>query len=305
MWAAMNGRTLLLSALLVAVVSAAGTTWILHDKLTANSAKPVDPEAVSRVSDRLSVLENAAAAAQSSAEDLRRRLAAAEERLTRSESARPADRSGGIAGAGSDGTETPAAAAGSDRPAGGAALDLQSALAKLSDKSLDDVARAQLWKDIAKAGLLDGVLADLEAKAKADKQNPTAQVLLAEACIAKIQDVGNGPLAGVYGNKADKAYDTALAADPEHWDARFGKAIALSFWPPIMGKQPEAIRQFETLLGQQEKRPTSPEYVDTYLLLGNLYAQSGNAAKAAEIWRKGATLFPDHAGLKEKLAGGR
>lgn len=304
MWAAMNGRTLLLSALFVAVVAAAGTSWILQERMAASSAKPLDPEAVSRLSERLAMIENGAAAAQASAEDLRRRLAAAEERLSRAESARPAERAGSASSGGVDGQETPAAAGG-NRPGAGAPLDLQSALAKLGDKSMDDVTRAQLWKDIAKAGLLDAVLADLEAKAKADKQNPQAQVAFAEACIAKIQEGVSGPLAGVYGNKADKAYDTALAADPEHWEARFGKAISLSFWPPIMGKQPEAIRQFETLLGQQEKRPTSPEFVNTYLLLGNLYAQSGKADKAAEIWKKGAALFPDHAGLKEKLAGGR
>ena len=53
-------------------------------------------------------------------------------------------------------------------------------------------------------------------------------------------------------NKADQAFDAALAVDEKHWDARFTKATALSFWPPIFGKQAESVRQFEILIDQQE-----------------------------------------------------
>jgi tetratricopeptide (TPR) repeat protein len=77
--------------------------------------------------------------------------------------------------------------------------------------------------------------------------------------------------------------------------------VSLSFWPPIMGKQPEAIQQFEMALAQQEARPSRPEYAQTYLFLGNLYRQQGNAARAKEIWKKGSELFPENDELTRKL----
>jgi tetratricopeptide (TPR) repeat protein len=298
----MNGR-LLFVAFLVSVAASAAVSYWLGTRDDSSAAARVSTEQFARLAERTTALEDALTKSGHAADDLRRRLTAAEERLTRAET--PA--SGVARGPGSPEAAAAESAAGATggRPAAGAPLDLASALTLLADQNLDDVARAELWKKIAKAGLLDAVLADLEAKAKADKQNPAAQVAYAEACIAKIQEVGQSPLAGVYGNRADKAYDAALAADPEHWEARFGKAIALSFWPPIMGKQPEAIRQFETLIAQQEKRQPAPEYAQTYLLLGNLLAQSGKADQAREIWQKGATLYPDHAGLKDRLGANR
>ena len=101
---------------------------------------------------------------------------------------------------------------------------------------------------------------------------------------------------------ADKAFDTALDLDPEHWDARFTKAVSLSFWPPITGKQPEAVSNFQTLIAQQEKSGvTQPHYAQSYLLLGNLYLQQGKTDLAMQTYQQGLGLFPDHGDLKSQL----
>jgi cytochrome c-type biogenesis protein CcmH/NrfG len=69
-----------------------------------------------------------------------------------------------------------------------------------------------------------------------------------------------------------------------------------------MGKQPEAIRQFEVLLSNQEALPARPEFAQTYLFLGNLYHQKGDQEKAAETYKKGAGLFPQNDELARKSA---
>jgi tetratricopeptide (TPR) repeat protein len=104
--------------------------------------------------------------------------------------------------------------------------------------------------------------------------------------------------------KADGAFDQALELDPRHWDARFSKAISLAFWPPIFGKQAGAVKNFETLMLQQEEAggASQPQYAQTYQFLGNLYMQQGNSQKAREIWSRGLRFFPNDATLKESLA---
>ncbi|MHC4838807.1 MAG: hypothetical protein ACYTF3_11570 [Planctomycetota bacterium] len=101
--------------------------------------------------------------------------------------------------------------------------------------------------------------------------------------------------------KSDGAYDKALAIDPQNWDARFSKAVSYSFWPPVFGKQAEAIGHFETLIEQQGSRPKEDRFVQTYQFLGNLYAQTGKQAEAEAAWRAGLEQFPDNSGLKQSL----
>ena len=72
----------------------------------------------------------------------------------------------------------------------------------------------------------------------------------------------------------------------------------------MFGKQAEAIQHLETLRKQQEVRSSQDKkYAQTYMMLGNLYSQQGKKEKATEAWTKGATLFPNNAGLREKVSG--
>ena len=119
--------------------------------------------------------------------------------------------------------------------------------------------------------------------------------------LQKTQLSGNGPEAGLWAMKADQAFDDILALDEQHWDARFTKAVALSFWPPIFGKQSEAIRQFEVLREQQRHQTPSAGHGQTYLLLGNLYQQMGQTEKALQVWQEGAGIFPDMAELQAQI----
>lgn len=173
--------------------------------------------------------------------------------------------------------------------------------AKLLDPNLSDDERQVLWDQLKKAGRLDELVALFEKRVEEDPKNPDKRVELGMAYVQKILEAGNSPLAGVWATKTDKAWDAALELDPKHWNARFAKAIGLSFWPPIFGKQKEAIEHFEILVAQQAEAPLDPKFQQTYLLLGNLYQQSGQYDKAAATWKKGAALFPGDPELAQKL----
>ena len=173
-----------------------------------------------------------------------------------------------------------------------------------SDRSRFDA----MWKDIRAAGMLAEVIAAYETASKDDPSNPDLKVDLGNAYLQKTFEAGGGPEAGVWATKADKVFDQALALNPEHWEARFTKAVSLSFWPPALGKQAEAIKNFETLVEQQERGSQQSYHSETYIFLGNLYQQSGKGDKAVETWKRGYSRFPDSSELKKQIdlaSGGR
>lgn len=178
--------------------------------------------------------------------------------------------------------------------------DVNAALAKLASVSTYE-AREPIWKEIRDAGLLDDVVAEFERRAEADPKNPDLESDLGKAYIQKIFASSQGPESGKWAMKADGAFDRALELDPQHWEARYSKAISLSFWPPIFGKQAEAIHNFEILVEQQSHGPSAPQFAKTHLCLGNLYQQSGQMDKAKAAWQQGLALFPNDAELKQKL----
>ena len=175
------------------------------------------------------------------------------------------------------------------------------ALARLEAGGLDDLEWQALWREFAEEGLSDELVAVFEARAAAAPNDPDAQVAVAGAYLSKILEVGSSPEAGLWATKADQALDRALVIDDHHWDARFTKAMSLSFWPPVFGKQGEAIRQFEILVDQQADLPRDERYAQTHLLLGNMYRQIGEEEQSLAAWRHGLELYPDHLELQGQL----
>lgn len=161
----------------------------------------------------------------------------------------------------------------------------------------------QIWKELRESGRIDAVLMEIERQAALEPGNPDLQNELGKAYLQKLFDVGIGPTAIQWGEKADRAFDQALAADDHHWEARFQKALALSNMPSFLGKQGESMKQFEVLLRQQESSGAAHSgYAMTYLFLGNLYDQAGDAEQARATWERGAARFPASSELSAKLA---
>jgi len=180
-------------------------------------------------------------------------------------------------------------------------LSVEAALATLCDPNATYADRSAMWEKINKAGLLDAVVKSMEERVDREPNNAQLRVDLGKAYVQEIvvaSEMGKGKWA----IKADQAFDDALELDPTHWEARFTKAVALSHWPAIWGKKTQAISELETLVAQQNAGPKQEEHEQTYLFLGNLYAESGASAKAVEAWQKGLALFPDSVQLKQQLA---
>lgn len=154
------------------------------------------------------------------------------------------------------------------------------------------------WKRAFAAGRMDDVVAQFEALAKASPNDVGAQMNLANAYLAYLQmDNSKWQLSA----KADKQFDKVLDIDDHHWEARFSKAVSYTFWPDFLGKKPEAIQHFETLVKQQENMPVQDDQAQTYLFLGNLLAER-DPERARQVWQQGATRHPNNQELRQKLA---
>jgi len=181
-------------------------------------------------------------------------------------------------------------------------LEQDAAWLVLADPAATLDARQAAWASLRGRGLLDQAIALMEARAAAAPDDPALQFDVGVGYIEKIQEVSGGLEAGKWATKADAAFDRTLALDEEHLDARLYKAMSLSFWPPIFGKRAEAIAQFETLIEKQAAHPAQDHFANSYVLLGNLHMESGNAAKALEVWQAGATAYPGDTDLAAKIA---
>jgi tetratricopeptide (TPR) repeat protein len=177
-----------------------------------------------------------------------------------------------------------------DEPPAASHEDRVAAALELLDGDLSDTEVQKLWRQFAEQGLTGDIVAAFEARAEARPNDPDLQVELGSIYLNKIFEVGNSPEAGLWATKADGAFDRALEIDDRHWEARFSKAVSLSFWPPVFGKQGEAIKHFEILAGQQAGTAGDPSHVQTY-------QQIGENEKALGAWRQGLELFPDDEGL--------
>jgi len=149
---------------------------------------------------------------------------------------------------------------------------------------------------------MDQVIGELERRMAADPRAAEYPAELGAAYLkecALIQDIRER---GILAMKADELFDTALNLDSSNWDARFTKALAMSYWPPQLNKGQEVIEQFTALIQQQEMQPPQPQFARSYVLLGEQYQKAGNSDSAQQVWQRGAALFPDNTDLENKLA---
>lgn len=297
----MKNLSLFLVALVAAIAAALLTHLLLDSPKTASEA-PGD------WSQRLAALEKLANDSQADREELSKALTALQQRLDLQSGPAPArttsagDLDAAVARwmeqhqGGALASEDPVASAGD---ADG--LTVEGAMDQLLNPSLSWDQREAVWKKIRDSGMLDAVIAEMEARAAANPGSAELQLALGDAYLQPIFTGKGGPEAGEWATKADHAFDRALAINPQYWDARFSKAVSLSFWPAVLGKQGEAIHQFEVLLDQQGGSSVRPEFAQTYMFLGNLYQQTGRGDRALEVWNQGLALYPDSADLRSQV----
>ena len=148
---------------------------------------------------------------------------------------------------------------------------------------------------------MDQAVSLLESQLADDQEDSDLQLELAFGYLQKL-GAANAYDKAKWALKADQAFDGILAMDENHWDARFSKAVSLSFWPPILGKQPEAEKQFEILMDKQEQMVEQPEFTQTYVLLSNIYLQQGRKEEALDVLNRGLSLFPGDTELHQRIS---
>lgn len=156
----------------------------------------------------------------------------------------------------------------------------------------------ELYKRLFAAGRMDELVALFEQRAKANPNDPQAQMDLGNVYLAHLQlDQTKWALS----MKADQAFDRVLDIDENHWEARFTKALSYTFWPDFLGKKKEALAHFERLVAQQDTMPPQAHHAQTYLFLGNILDQRGDTARAREIWERGLRRHPGNQDLRQRL----
>jgi tetratricopeptide (TPR) repeat protein len=158
------------------------------------------------------------------------------------------------------------------------------------------------WKQLRDAGKLDQAIADLEQRKANDPRSADNPATLGHAYLQKCGTIQDVREQGILAMQADKMFDTALNLDSSNWEARFMKAVAMSYWPPMLNKGEEVIQHFQTLIQQQETQTPQPQFADSYAWLGDQYQKAGRADDAKAVWQRGAALFPADEKLRTKLA---
>jgi len=149
---------------------------------------------------------------------------------------------------------------------------------------------------------IDETVKSLKELVAKDPKNPELQVALATALVAKLANrTAPGPQQGIVWAEAIKAYDAAIEVNPQHWQARFGKAFGTSMIPAFLGQRPAAIQQFEELRALQAGGAPEKHHVQTYFRLGQLYKDEGNIEKARSVWEEGLQRFPNDKGIQGAL----
>jgi len=158
-----------------------------------------------------------------------------------------------------------------------------------------------IWKRLKETGNLDQAITELEQRAASDPQRAEYAATLGQAYLKKCAGIEDVREQAILAMKADQLLEAALGLDPSNWEARFTKAVGMSYWPMQLNKGQEVIEQFQTLIQQQEAQPPQPQFSRPYLWLGDQYQKAGYPDYAAQVWQRGAALFPENSELKRKL----
>jgi hypothetical protein len=198
-------------------------------------------------------------------------------------------------------TKIPRPPAAQTNPSVDAAM-LSQAVDLLVSPAANYLQKLAAWKQLRESGKLDLAIADLERRMAGSPQSGEYPSALGQAYLKKCAIIQDMREQGILAMQADKLFDSALTLDPSNWEARFTKAVALTYWPASLNKGGEVIQHFETLIQQQEAQAPQSYFAETYSWLGEQYQKAGRNDDALAAWQRGATIFPADEKLRSKLA---
>ncbi len=183
-------------------------------------------------------------------------------------------------------------------------------------KAVDDLLSAkngkekhELFQQLVKAGQIDAAIAELKQRAADNPNDSEIPTTLGEAMLNKLRDLretGKGDINdfGILAMQADQSFNAALKIDPNNWEANYVKAASMYYWPADPVRDADTAQRLSNLIDQQEKAATqAPEFVQTYLTLGNQYLKMNQPDKALATWQLGLQKFPNDPALQKKVSG--
>jgi tetratricopeptide (TPR) repeat protein len=176
------------------------------------------------------------------------------------------------------------------------------AVAQLVSSQVSFSQKRDAWNQLREADKLDEAILELERLAAGDPRIAEYPAALGQAYLKKCATLQDLREQGILAMQADKAFDTALSLDPANWEARFTKAVAMSYWPPTLNRGEEVIQQFQALVQQQETQTPQPHFAEAYAWLGDQFKKAGRQDDAITVWQRGATFFPTDEKLRTRLA---
>ncbi len=157
-------------------------------------------------------------------------------------------------------------------------------------------------KQLQDSGRLADAAAELERRMASDPKNASYPAALGEAYLRMCATTTDVRSQAIWAMTADVDFETALNLDPSNWDARYTKAVAMSYWPANLNKGNEVIQEFNTLIQQQEQEAPQPQFAQTYEWLGKQYQKAGQMDAAQQAWQRGLSLYPGNQSLQNLLA---
>lgn len=164
----------------------------------------------------------------------------------------------------------------------------------------------RLLRQFNLAGQLEQVIAELQRRAKENPADASIPATLGLAQLDKVRvlheagaDVNE---VGILAMQADQSFNAALKIDPTNWEAQFVKYSTMYYWPADATRDNDVAQKLSSLIDQQEALPPQPQFVQTYVVLGNQYQKLGKPEFAEATWRLGLAKFPNDPTLLSKIA---
>ncbi len=150
------------------------------------------------------------------------------------------------------------------------------------------------------AGEYDRCLAFFEKLVADNPEAPHALMNLGYAHVDKIP-VEGAITAVILANTALTHFTGALELE-ETWLGRYTRGNSYLYWPAIFGRTQLGIDDLERAIEMAKTMKQRPYHGRAWAALGDGYWRLEDPVKAAEIWRQGLKMYPDHQEIKERAS---
>jgi tetratricopeptide (TPR) repeat protein len=105
----------------------------------------------------------------------------------------------------------------------------------------------------------------------------------------------------ILANTALSHFTKSIELEPS-WIGYYTRGNSYLYWPKIFGRAQLGVADLEQAMKLQKAEKLKSYHARAYVSLGDGYWKMDEVEKAKATWREGLKHFPDHAGLKARLA---